>query len=251
MLLGLLALIAILVAAMPVLGAPQACPPPGSPSSFWGYVTLNGAAAPAGLKLAAWVGGAEAAVTTTQDAGGDTYYLLDAPERAYDSETGQVCRAGGAAGETVTFVLCDALTAGQTGTWHGGTMTRLDLALSGSCQAGSPAPPNVVISRTGEGVTLRWGHVAADTRGQALEVVRYDVWRSAAPYFVPSGNPYAAVQPPPAAQAGDPVIYADASLPASGSGRFYVVRAVSATGQASADSNRVGVFVFQLVPGQP
>ena len=107
--------------------APLTCPPPGAPSSFWGYITLNGAPAPVGLKLAAWVNGVEVATTTTQASSGATHYLIDVPERAYDTVTGHVCRQGGAAGETVHFVLCNRVTANETGTWNGGTQVQRDL----------------------------------------------------------------------------------------------------------------------------
>jgi hypothetical protein len=107
--------------------APLICPPPAAPSSFWGYVTLNGAPAPVGLKLAAWVNGVEVASTTTQTSGSKTYYLIDVLERAYDTVTGQVCRQGGAAGETVHFVLRNLITAHETGTWSGGTQVHRDL----------------------------------------------------------------------------------------------------------------------------
>jgi len=114
--------------------APLICPAPGSPSSFWGYVTLNAAPAPAGLKLAAWVNGVEVASTTTQAAGGPTYFLIDVSERAYDSVTGQLCRQGGAMGETVSFKLCTVVPANETGTWHGGSLVQRNLTASGSCE---------------------------------------------------------------------------------------------------------------------
>lgn len=120
--------------------APLTCPPPAAPSSFWGYITLNGAPAPVGVKLAAWVNGVEVASTTTQASGSSTYYLIDVPERAYDSVTGQVCRQGGAAGETVSFVLCTYVTANETGTWAGGTQVQRDLTASGSCSPATNTP---------------------------------------------------------------------------------------------------------------
>jgi|GEM_PF-1742284 len=156
--------------------APQTCPPPAAPSSFWGYVTLNGAPAPAGLKVAAWIGGVEVASTATLDMGGATYYLLDVPLRAVDPTTGQVCRQGGATGETVTFVLCDLLAANQTGAWYGGTQVQRDLTASGSCTAAQydwgdlPDPPYPTLtSRDGPRHVLGAGLLLGDTVDDELD----------------------------------------------------------------------------------
>lgn len=70
----------------------SACPPPGQPSSFWGYLTVGGEPAPAGVRLAARINGVEVASTITQEYEGVTYYLIDVPERAIDDSTGEVCR---------------------------------------------------------------------------------------------------------------------------------------------------------------
>jgi hypothetical protein len=106
---------------------PATCPPPAPPSSFWGYVTLDGAAALAGQQLAARIDGIEVASTTTQAVGSTSFYQVDVPARAYDTVTGQVCRPGGAAGETITFVLAGSLPASETGAWAGGTLVHRDL----------------------------------------------------------------------------------------------------------------------------
>jgi hypothetical protein len=121
------------VDALPNLpSAPSTCPPPTPPSSFWGYVTLDGAAAPVGQPLAAWIEGSQVASTTTQSAGGLTYYQMDVPARAYDDVTGLLCRPGGAPGEMVMFVLANSLPANETGVWAGGTLVQRNLTLS-SC----------------------------------------------------------------------------------------------------------------------
>lgn len=111
---------------------PLTCPPPAPPSSFWGYVTQDGMAVPAGLRLAAWIEGTEVAWTTTQTTGSATYYQVDVLARAYDDVTGLLCRLGGAPGETIAFMLAGSLTANETGVWVGGTLVRRDLTMS-SC----------------------------------------------------------------------------------------------------------------------
>jgi hypothetical protein len=67
------------------------------------------------------------ATTTTQASGNSTYYLIDVPERAYDTASGQVCRQGGAAGEEVHFVLSNQITAHETGIWSAGSLVQRDL----------------------------------------------------------------------------------------------------------------------------
>jgi len=229
--------------------AAATCPPPEPPSSFWGAITVDGGAAPAGMSLTAWIDGTRVGIATTESSGGATYYLVDVPERASDSGTGAVCRQGGAAGETVYLALCGVLRADQQAAWNGGSLARLDLTASGACSDPAPLPvaPAVTIRRSQadpNDIELTWPPVVVDTNGHTLAVVRYDVWRSTTPYFNPLAAP-----PHGVVYGGNPVTYLDDGALAGGSNTFYVVKAVSVIGHVSAASGRVGAFSFAIVPG--
>jgi len=92
------------------------------------------------LRLAAWINGVEVASTTTQASGTAVYYLLDIPPRAYDPITRQVCRQGGASGETIYFVLCDAFTANETAIWNGGSLVQRNLTVARLCSGATNTP---------------------------------------------------------------------------------------------------------------
>jgi hypothetical protein len=107
------------------------------------------------------------------------------------------------------------------------------------------AAPAVTIGRAAAGVELRWPHT--DSR-----VARYEVYRSATPYFA-TGDPGATklgdVIPP---SVGDQASHADAgafSPPLTN--YFYLARGVDAANQPSLDSNGTAVFNFSLTPGAP
>jgi hypothetical protein len=106
-----------------------------------------------------------------------------------------------------------------------------------------PQPPVVVISASGADAVLTWQPVTKDVDGRDITVVKYQVWRSEQPYFVPEGLPYAEVLPP-STSFTDLGALADASV-----NRYYVVWAVSDAGLTSADSNRTGEFGFDLTEG--
>jgi hypothetical protein len=231
--------------------APLTCPLPAAPASFWGYVTLNGAPAPAGMAVATWVNGYQTAMTTTQTDAAGTYYHIDVPERATDPDTGKVCRQGGAPEEKVAFSLCSVLAAEPQGTWSGGTLVQVDLIAEGTCGGAAPAPasPHVSIAIANGKGELTWPHIAADTQGNPLSIARYDVWRSTNPYFTLAGDPSASVLPPPGAQAGDPVKFTENSPITANTSQSYLVQAISVIGRPSAISNRVASFAYALVPG--
>lgn len=121
------------------------------------------------------------------------------------------------------------------------------LVMRESCQLDTPIPlaPAVAIRLMDGDVILTWPHVAQDVNGDPLQVVRYDIWRSASPYFVPTGDPVYSVRPPAAAQGGDPLSQADPDA-LSGGSHYYLVKAVSSAGRASENERRVGVFSFLL-----
>lgn len=211
---------------------------------------MNGAPAPAGMAVAAWVNGYQTATATTQTDVAGRYYLIDVPERAADPATGKVCRQGGTAGEKVWFSLCSVLVAEQQGTWNSGTLVQVDLTAGGTCGGVAlvPASPNLRIAVVSEKAELTWPHIDADPQGNFLTVARYDVWRSTDPYFTPAGEPLASVLPG-TALVGDPIKFTESVSIGAGTHCSYLVQAVSAIGRVSAASNRVGSFAFELVLG--
>ena len=86
---------------------------------FAGSVTLDGAPAPDGTTVAAWIG--EAEVTSTTAMNGRYKLVVDQMDMAYT-------------GETVTFSV-DGNLAGESSTWMSGRVESLDLTAS------SPPPP--------------------------------------------------------------------------------------------------------------
>ena len=90
-----------------------------------------------------------------------------------------------------------------------------------------------------EGLELRWSHIAPNAR--------YELWRSSSPYSAPgdsSATPLAELTPP---SSGSDLSYTDGDASAAG-GSYYVVKALSTSGHASALSNRVGRFTYILSP---
>ncbi len=103
------------------------------------------------------------------------------------------------------------------------------------------------IAAIGANAVLSWGAVTTNIYGGAVTVTSYQTFGSAQPYFKPGdwSSPAPLFDPTP----GDLTFTDTGALTAPG-GRFYVVKAISAAGQASANSNRVGKFTYQLTPGQ-
>jgi Tol biopolymer transport system component len=116
----------------------------------------------------------------------------------------------------------------------------------------TPLTPTVSISRTIESIRLTWPHRTQSVFGYPAVVARYEIWRSAAPYFSPgdvSASLIAEVTPPPWIGDGQLLAYDDTTPVDAGEQRFYRVRAVSVYGLASSASNGAWLFSFSLTPG--
>ena len=95
---------------------------PPIPSSFYGAATLEGAEAPVGTSVAAWINGKQYAETTVTSFEGHAFYALSVP--GDDPQTLPV--EGGRPGDTIVFTI-NGVRAMQTATWESGTNRRLDL----------------------------------------------------------------------------------------------------------------------------
>jgi hypothetical protein len=114
----------------------------------------------------------------------------------------------------------------------------------------APATKVVTIARSGSGMQLTWPHVTQDVLGNPVAVTSYEVWRSTKPYFLPVvGDPDIGklidVLPPFGS-----TVSASVGTELNGSINYYLVRAVAGA-TVSNPSNRVGVFMFGVVPGDP
>jgi uncharacterized repeat protein (TIGR01451 family) len=108
-----------------------------------------------------------------------------------------------------------------------------------------PEAPTVSISASGgSDVQLTWPPVTEDVEGYPIAVDHYEVWRSKQPYFAPGDISSPLPIATPAANT-----FTDSSVLHSSIQYYYVVKAVSASMQASAISNRVGKHTFTMVPG--
>lgn len=96
---------------------------PPAPATVSGTVTLNGAAAPAGTAVSAWVGNTKVAEAPAALHGVATRYTLTVP--ADNPSTSQ--REGAAVGEGVSFKLGD-LPTHQTTTWQPGASLTVNLS---------------------------------------------------------------------------------------------------------------------------
>ncbi|MFQ5593659.1 MAG: hypothetical protein ACE5HA_05885 [Anaerolineae bacterium] len=107
------------------MGAVKQTAPPPLPASFYGTVTVNGADAPEGTPVSAWIDGIRYATTDAFIFDGRSMYAMDVP--GDDPATPEV--DGGRPGDTIVFHV-GGLKAGQTATWQGGTNTALDLTVT-------------------------------------------------------------------------------------------------------------------------
>jgi len=145
--------------------------------------------------------------------------------------TGDVFSLRGSAGQADAGALTGGNFELTGGFWHG--------PITGKPQAIT----DLRASRDGDKCLLEWSSVAQDVNDASITGVTYNVYRAIGePYFTP-GAPYAWGLPDPAYLDPDAAVLTD-----SGHNAFYLVRAVGA-GLAADDSNRVGTFVFDLVPG--
>lgn len=124
------ALVAAVVALLSgLMVASVSAQPPTPPDRFFGNVTLNGAAAPAGTNVSATIGGNVCGQTTVA---ADSTYVLDVVS------SGQTAGCG-TEGASVSFTV-SGNPAGSA-TWSSGKFSNLDL--TGQAAAPTVAPPTV------------------------------------------------------------------------------------------------------------
>lgn len=123
-LLSLALAVALLAAALPRAARAQT-----PPARFYGAVTLNGAPAPGGIEIVAYVGEVECGRTTTTDEG---RYVLDV------SADGSVPGCG--TDEAVVRFVVNGVPAAQTGVFQTGHFIPLDLSVGGAPAAPAEAP---------------------------------------------------------------------------------------------------------------
>ena len=125
-----------------------------------------------------------------------------------------------------------------------GTTVTLKLIVAGGTPA-EPARPAVSITKVGDDVRLSWLKVTADVNDRFTVVTGYQVFRSTLPFFTPDPGPGTGNL----VAAGLDLFYLDESVAGSAGSYFCIVRAVNGIGP-SANSKRVGVFTYAIVPGQ-
>jgi len=118
-----------LTIALPALAIPPL------PSSFYGTVKVNGANAPENTVVRALINGQAYAEARTQMYQGNSVVSLDVP----GDDTSTPERDGGVEGDTIQFEVGGVL-AVQTGTWHGGTNTQLNLTAASANPLNTPPP---------------------------------------------------------------------------------------------------------------
>ncbi len=124
------------------------------------------------------------------------------------------------------------------------TTVTLILKVAGPAPS-APNAPAVSIVKLGSDVQLSWPAVQTDTNDNFIVVTTYQVFRSSVPYFTPDPTPGTGNLE----YEGPNLTYLHDEAAGSVGMYFYIVRAVNSVGP-SANSRRVGVFTFQLVPGQ-
>ena len=110
-----------------LMAASVSAQPPTPPNRFFGNVTLNGAAAPAGTNVSATIGGNVCGQTTVK---ADSSYVMDVVS------SGQTAGCG-TAGASVSFTV--AGNPAGSGTWTSGQFT--ELALAGKTVTPTAVPP--------------------------------------------------------------------------------------------------------------
>ena len=156
-----------LMVALPALAIPPL------PSSFYGTVKVNGANVPENTVVRALINGQAYAEARTQMYQGNSVFSLDV--RGDDTSTPE--RDGGVEGDPIQFEVGGVL-AVQTGTWHTGTNTNLNLtaALSGPLAAppptSAPVPTQtpIPVARLSPTPALNTA-AAADTTGSIALIV--------------------------------------------------------------------------------
>ena len=115
-----------------LLVATVSAQPPTPPDRFFGSVTLNGTAAPAGTNVTADIGGNACGQTTVK---ADSTYVLDVVS------SGQTAGCG-TEGASVSFTVGGS--PAGSGAWHSGQFTQLDLAGAAAQPTAVPATPRPV-----------------------------------------------------------------------------------------------------------
>lgn len=118
-----------LAVALLVVTLPRAARAQTPPARFYGAVTLNGAPAPGGIEIVAYVGEVECGRTTTTDEG---RYVLDV------NADGTVPGCG--TDEAVVRFVVNGVPADQTGVFQTGHFIALDLSVGGAPAAPAEAP---------------------------------------------------------------------------------------------------------------
>jgi hypothetical protein len=134
------------------------------------------------------------------------------------------------------FIAGDAFTTG-------GPTASLDVHGAKLLVSRPPVAPGVTIAPSGTNVSLSWLPVSLDVQGNPVSVSKYQVFRSSRPYFKPGDWSSVLPQEEPTVSP-----YLDGVL-SQVNAYYYVVKAVSVAPEASASSDAVGKFTFQLVPG--
>jgi hypothetical protein len=105
------------------------------------------------------------------------------------------------------------------------------------------AAPIIHANKVSNAIELRWTQTQSD-------IVRYEVWRSTDPYFMPGeAGSQKFIPDPPTPGMGREAAYTDAFGEPPLTNYYYIVVAVGAGEARSPASNRVGAFHFTLTPG--
>ncbi|MCA9999473.1 MAG: hypothetical protein KDE56_27105, partial [Anaerolineales bacterium] len=201
------------------------------PATYYGWVTAAAGFIPAaGMEVTAEIDGNICGQTIVQAHDGQLAYVLEVQaEKVFGTANG--C---GAEGRTVVFKV-DGLVMDDDAVWD----TSQAWLHSLSQVLVPAASPVVAISRDGDDVVLRWQHAAQNDN--------YEVWRSTSPYFAAGDVGVIKLSDVQGSSAGETLVLRHVGAAANGNTYFYMVRATSGAGEAV--SNRVGKFVFVIVPG--
>ena len=105
------------------------------------------------------------------------------------------------------------------------------------------AAPIIHANKVSNAIELHWTQTQSD-------IVRYEVWRSTDPYFMPGeAGSQKFIPDPPTPGMGREAAYTDAFGEPPLTNYYYIVVAVGAGEARSPASNRVGAFHFTLTPG--
>ncbi len=115
---------------------PAAEAQPRFPSSFYGYVTLDGQPVPDGTPLEAFIAGVRYAQITTRTVEGQATYSIYVPQD--DPMTTAI--EGGHQNDTITFIVGGRYTAAQRGTFLIGQNTAFNLTASTVAPTPTPIP---------------------------------------------------------------------------------------------------------------